>query len=65
MTTLPEAVTFTTTDASGSTRLTVPPEFTTVIVTTLPGGTFTTITEVVANPPGVLNPDDVNHDSVA
>ena len=63
MTTLSTAVTFTTTNADGSTILTVPTQFTTVVVTTLPGGTFTTFTEVVANPPGVLNPGGASGDS--
>ncbi|PVF96237.1 hypothetical protein CPB86DRAFT_807805 [Serendipita vermifera] len=54
--TVPTAISFTTTNSEGDTVITIPTQFTTVVVSTVPGGTFTTITEVVANPPGALNP---------
>ncbi|KAG8829017.1 hypothetical protein FRC17_007193 [Serendipita sp. 399] len=46
------------TDPSGSPFVTVPSQFTTVVVITVSNGSFTTLTEVFANPPGVLNSQD-------
>ncbi|KAG8849068.1 hypothetical protein FRC20_002393 [Serendipita sp. 405] len=57
-TTLSTPVTLTMTDSAGSPVITVPEQFTTVVVITVSNGSFTTMTQVIANPPGVLNSGD-------
>ncbi|CCA72299.1 related to proteophosphoglycan ppg1-Leishmania major [Serendipita indica DSM 11827] len=57
-TTFSTPVSLTMTNSQGSVFVTSPSEITTVVVTTVPNGSFTTLTEIIANPPGVLNSGD-------